>query len=73
MEIYRVTVENPFTDDVLQSHYFASQLAAVGYAEMLKDEIENDFSCRYDIVVAAYTPDDGGEFFFDHEVTSYEL
>ena len=74
MEIYRVTVERTFSDEVLQSHFFATEQAALGYAEMLKDEIEQDFDDNMiDIIVAAYTPDDGGEFFFDHEIKTYEL
>ena len=74
MEIYRVTVERTFSDEVLQSHFFATEECAVGYAEMLEDEIKYDFDDNMiDIIVAAYTPDDGGEFFFDHEIKTYEL
>lgn len=74
MEIYRVTVENTFSDEVLQSHFFATEKGAVGYAEMLKDEFEAEpAGTMIDIIVAAYTPDDDGEFFYDHDVITFEV
>lgn len=73
MEIYRVTVENSFTDEVLQSHYFATEQSAIKFAESFKEKIASDYDVMADIIVVAYTPDDCGEFFFDHEIKTYKL
>lgn len=73
MEIYRVTLERVYSNEMLQSHFFATEQAAIGYAEMLKDEMEYDFDTPHDIVVAAYRPDDGGEFSYDREIRAYEI
>ena len=73
MEIYRVTLENSFSDEVMQSHYFATEQSAIKFAESFIEEIAADDDVMADIIVAAYTPDSEGEFFFDHEIKTYEL
>ena len=74
MEIYRVTIERTFTDEIIQSHFFSTKKAALGYAEMLKEELDADApATMLDIVVAAYTPDDDDEFFYDHDIASFEV
>ena len=74
MEIYRVTIERTFTDEIIQSHFFSTEKAAIGYAEMLKEELDADApETMLDIVVAAYTPDDDGEFSYDRDIASFDV
>lgn len=74
MEIYRVTIERTFTDEIIQSHFFSTAKAAIDYAEKLKEELDADVpETMLDIVVAAYTPDDDDEFFYDHDIASFEV
>lgn len=73
MEIYRLTVEGVYSDEVLQSHFFATKQSAIGYAQMLKEEFEAELDTAVSIIVAAYTPDDGGEFFYNHDIKVYEI
>lgn len=74
MEIYRVTIERTSTEKIIQSHFFSTAKAAIGYAEKLKEELDADApETMLDIVVAAYAPDDDDEFFYDHDIASFEV
>ena len=74
MEIYRVIIERTSTEKIIQSHFFSTKKAAIGYAEMLAEELDADApETMLDIVVAAYTPDDDDEFFYDHDIASFEV
>lgn len=73
MEIYRVTIETPYSGEVLESHFFATKEAATAFAETLKEDMDGEFDTLHEIVVTAYAPDGTGEFSYDHEIATYDI
>lgn len=65
MEIYRVTVESPFTGKIHESHFFDTKENAMKYMARLETELDLDDGQK-EILGACYTPDSKGEFSFTY-------
>lgn len=65
MEIFRITIESPFTGQIYESHFFDTEENAFKCMKRLKAGLEDEDSQK-EVLGACYTPDSDGEFSFTY-------